>query len=92
MDITSKLKLYAYHNIIAIDQLFNALTGGAADETLSSRAFRGAILADQPKKRWLVLYRFINGLFRDKNHCKTAYESEINGKQRDYRFNQGKTK
>jgi uvrD/REP helicase len=35
MDITSKLKLYAYHNIIAIDQLFNALTGGAADETLS---------------------------------------------------------
>lgn len=92
MDISSKLKLYAYHNIIAIDQLFNAITGGAADETLSSRTYRGAILDEKPKKRWRVLYRFINGLFRDKNHCKTAYESEINGKQRDYRFNQGKTK
>lgn len=92
MEIPSKLKLYAYHNIIAIDQLLNALTGGAADETLSSRTYRGAILAKQPKKRWCVLYRFINGLFRDKNHCKTAYESEINGKQRDYWFNQGKTK
>ena len=92
MEMPSKLKLYAYHNIIAIDQLFNAITGGAADETLSSRTYRGAILAEQPKKRWRVLYRFINGLFRDKNHCKTAYESEINGKQRDYRFNQGKAK
>lgn len=92
MEIPSKLRLYAYHNLIAIDQLFNALTGGAADETLSSRAFRGPILAEKPKKRWRVIYRFINGLFRDKNHCKTAYESEINGKQRDYRFNQGNEK
>lgn len=92
MEIPSKLRLYAYHNLIAIDQLFNALTGGAADETLSSRAFRGAILAEKPKKRWRVIYRFINGLFRDKNHCKTAYESEISGKQRDYWFNQGDAK
>ena len=43
MEIPSKLKLYAYHNLIAIDQLFNTLTGGAADETLSSRAYRGAV-------------------------------------------------
>lgn len=92
MDIPSKLKLYAYHNIIAIDQLFNAITGGAADETLSSRTYRGAILAKQPKKRWRVLYRFINWLFRDKNHCKTAYKSEITGKQHDKRFNQGNEK
>lgn len=84
MEIPSKLKLYAYHNIIAIDQLFNALTGGAADETLSSRTYRGAILAE--KKRWRVLYRFINWLFRDKNHCKKAYKNEITGKQHDARF------
>lgn len=38
MEIPSKLKLYAYHNLIAIDQLFNALTGGAADETFQSNA------------------------------------------------------
>lgn len=86
MDIQRKLKRYGYHVMIAIDQLFNALTGGAADETLSSRTYRGAILAKQPKKRWRVLYRVINGLFFDRNHCKTAYESEVSGKQHDERF------
>ena len=86
MAIPNKLKRYGYHVVIAIDQLFNALTGGAADETLSSRTYRGAMLADQPKKRWRVLYRFINGIFFDRNHCKTAYESEVLGKQHDERF------
>lgn len=81
MDIQRKLKRYGYHVVIAIDQLFNALTGGAADETLSSRTYRGAILAENPKKRWRVLYRVINGIFFDSNHCKTAYESELNRKQ-----------
>lgn len=76
-----KLKDYCYHVVIALDQLFNALLGGAADETLSSRTYRGAILANKPKKRWRVLYRVINGLFFDKEHCKTAYESEVNRKQ-----------
>lgn len=41
MAVPSKLKKYGYHVVIAIDQLFNALTGGAADETLSSRTYRG---------------------------------------------------
>lgn len=50
MAIQNKLKRYGYHVVIAIDQLFNALTGGAADETLSSRTYRGAMLADKPKK------------------------------------------
>ena len=86
MDIQRKLKRYGYHVVIAIDQLFNALTGGAADETLSSRTYRGAMLAKQPKKRWRVLYRVINGLFFDRNHCKAAYESEISGKQHDECF------
>ncbi|CBY80350.1 DNA helicase UvrD [Haemophilus influenzae biotype aegyptius] len=81
MDIKRKLTRYGYHVIIAIDQLFNAITGGAADETLSSRTYRGAILAENPKKRWRVLYRVINGIFFDRNHCKTAYESELNRKQ-----------
>ena len=74
--------------IIALDQLFNAITGGAADETLSSRTYRGAILADKPKKRWRVLYRLINGLFFDANHCKASYESEVSGKQHDERFSE----
>lgn len=77
----SKIKSYGYHVVIAIDQLANALTGGAADETISSRCYRGAILAKQPKKRWRVMYGFINGLFFDRDHCKTAYESEIKRRQ-----------
>lgn len=77
----SKLKRWGYHVIIAIDQLFNALIGGGADETLSSRTYRGAILAKNPRKRWRVLYKIINAIFFDKNHCKTAYESEKNRKQ-----------
>lgn len=86
MAIPNKLKRYGYHVIIALDQLFNALTGGAADETLSSRTYRGAVLADKPKKRWRVLYRLINALFFDVNHCKASYESEVSGKQHDERF------
>ncbi|WP_118813661.1 DNA helicase UvrD [Haemophilus haemolyticus] len=88
MAIPNKLKRYSYHVVIAIDQLFNALTGGAADETLSSRAYRGAILAENPKKRWRVLYRVINALFFDVNHCKASYESEVSGKQHDKRFSE----
>ncbi|HED4400739.1 TPA: DNA helicase UvrD [Pasteurella multocida] len=76
-----KLKRWSYHVIIAIDQLFNALIGGSADETLSSRTYRGAMIAQHPRKRWRVLYKMINAIFFDKNHCKTAYESEKNRKQ-----------
>lgn len=77
----SKLLLWLYHVVIAIDQLFNALTGGAADETFSSRCYRGAILAEKPRKRWHFWFAFVNGLFFDKQHCQTAYESEVKRKQ-----------
>ncbi|MGF7454440.1 DNA helicase UvrD, partial [Pasteurella bettyae] len=63
-----KLKFYLYHVSIAIDQLFNALIGGAADETLSSRTYRGAVLAKHPRKRWRIWYRVINAVFFDRNH------------------------
>ncbi|MDG6786172.1 hypothetical protein QA264_00825 [Glaesserella parasuis] len=77
----SKLLLWLYHVVIAIDQLFNALTGGAADETFSSRCYRRAILAEKPRKRWRFWFAFVNGLFFDKQHCQTAYESEVKRKQ-----------
>ena len=76
-----KLKNYSYHVLIALDQLANALAGGAADETFSSRCYRGAILAKNPRKRWRFWYALVNGLFCDKNHCKEAYESELSRKQ-----------
>ncbi|MGY0399458.1 MAG: DNA helicase UvrD [Ostreibacterium sp.] len=62
--------------LIAIDQLFNTLLAGWADETLSSRSYRNAVLDANPKKRWRFSYHFINALFFNKNHCKNAYASE----------------
>ena len=62
-----KIKIWGYHVVVAIDQLFNALIGGAADETLSSRTYRGAMLAPKTRKRWRVLYRFFKGIFFDRN-------------------------
>ena len=82
------IKTWGYHVLIAIDQLFNALIGGAADETLSSRTYRGAMLAQTPRKRWRVLYRLINGLFFDRNHCREAYESEVKRRQYPQEFSQ----
>nr|DAR60822.1 MAG TPA: hypothetical protein [Caudoviricetes sp.] len=32
------------------------------------------------------MYRLINSLFFDANHCKASYESELSGKQHDERF------
>lgn len=77
----SKFKRWGYHVLIATDQWFNAVTGGGADETFSSRCYRRAVLADKPKKRWRFWFRLVNGMFFDKDHCKTAYESEVKRRQ-----------
>lgn len=61
--------------LIAIDQLFNTFVGGYADETLSSRAYR-----HKDDKPWAS--KIINALFWWQNdHCKEAYESEMNRTQ-----------
>lgn len=83
MATTEPLKSWIYNVAIGLDQFFNALLGGAADETLSSRAYRGAVLAPHPKKRWRVIYRAIETLFfwEKGMHCKWAYHSELIRKQ-----------
>jgi len=65
---------------IAFDQVVNTLVyikgdgWGFADETLSARAWRLREQSPYP-------YRIINGLFFwQENHCKEAYESEVNNK------------
>jgi hypothetical protein len=62
---------HLFQILIAVDQLFNTLFGGWADETLSSRAYRlkrdGG--SSTPEK-------LINCLFFSKTHCQDAYESE----------------
>ncbi|MFV2028886.1 hypothetical protein [Neisseria sp. S1] len=63
--------------LIAADQLANALLGGYADETLSSRIHRGAVLAAKPRRRWLIARRVVNGLFWwQADHCAGAYKME----------------
>ena len=58
--------------LIAIDQLFNTLLGGYADETISSSAHRRK-LKGKP-----LLSKLINLLFFwQADHCKDAYESEM---------------
>lgn len=62
---------------IAIDQFFNALFGGACDETLSSRAYR---LDKERGRKWpRILIDLL--FFFDKNHCYESYLSEIERKQ-----------
>lgn len=54
--------------LIAIDQLANAVIGGWADETLSSRVWR-------EKRHRLV--SFVDLLFFwEENHCEASYISE----------------
>lgn len=59
--------------LIAIDQLFNTLLGGWADETLSARSWR----LRETSKRWKVAHRVIDALFFfEKDHCYNSYVSE----------------
>ena len=71
-----KLKQYGWHLAIAFDQLCNAILGGHADETISSRIYRHAA-ERKPKRYWVWAYKTINTIFFwQKNHCRGAYEQE----------------
>ena len=65
--------------LVALDQLINTLTpNGYADETLSSRAYRhAAIKKDRRWPMWLIDHLF----FWQSEHCKSAYESEVERSQ-----------
>jgi len=61
------MKFIIKQTLIAFDQFFNALLGGWADETLSSRAWR----------KYPRLARVIDTIFWfDPNHCFESYISE----------------
>lgn len=60
--------------LVAIDQFVNTLLWGYADETLSARAYRHAeIKKDRRWPMWIIDHLF----FWQDEHCKQAYESEI---------------
>ena len=63
--------------LVALDQLANTLIGGYADETVSARVYRHYLKGEQ---KWA--YKLINSLFFfQEDHCKEAYESELNRMQ-----------
>lgn len=60
--------------LIALDQALNAIFGGWADETFSSRCWR-----NRHKPGWKQARRvldFVAALFGDVDHCKASYDSE----------------
>lgn len=68
---------YIKNVLIAIDQLFNAVIGGYCDESLSSRAYRWEKNGVRSWPR-----RVVDGLFFwQREHCKSSYESEREGRQ-----------
>lgn len=64
---------YLKQNLLALDQQFNALLGGWADETLSARSYRLGC----ESVFWRLVSKFIDVLFFfDPYHCHTSYEAE----------------
>lgn len=61
---------YLFQVLLAIDQLFCALTGGLAHETLSARAWR----LQHRSLFWGFVLGVIDGVFFwDPNHCEDSY-------------------
>ena len=59
--------------LIAFDQLVNAMLGGFADETLSSRAWRQHVAGVRSWPKRLIDSLF----FWQDNHCRESYISEL---------------
>lgn len=63
--------------LVAVDQLANTLLGGMADETLSARAWRHHLDGSRDWPRVIIDALF----FWQTDHCRTAYESEVERRQ-----------
>ena len=69
---------YLIQLIVAIDQLFNALTGGWADETFSSRCYR--LRAQKRFNVCMVVIDWVaKTIFRQQGHCLQEYRNEWRG-------------
>lgn len=70
---------YLKQNALSVDQLLNTLTGGFADETLSSRAYR----TEQNGKIFGKVFRPLidTMFFWQDSHCYKAFISEKNRTQ-----------
>jgi hypothetical protein len=69
------MKRWILQVLLAVDQLLNALCGGWADETLSSRAWR----LESRSAGWRRTRKAIDAVFAafgDRQHCFESYTSE----------------
>ena len=74
------MRHWLFQVLVALDQLVNALLGGWADETLSSRAWRMEVKG----RPWgLVLRPLIDVLALpfERDHCRLSFESEREQRQ-----------
>jgi hypothetical protein len=72
--------------LIALDQLFNTLFGGYADETLSARAWRSRNL----NPTWGRIQKAIDAVFFwDQDHCFQSFISEYERKQLPTEYRNG---
>lgn len=70
---------YLFQVLLSLDQLFNTILGGMADESLSSRAWR---MENKNKKIGKILRPVIDGIiFWDKDHCYNSFISEVKRRQ-----------
>lgn len=79
MSLIAETEEWVYQVSIGVDQLANALLGGSADETMSSRCYRLNHI-----RTYRVLEIGINILFlpfQGTDHCQHAYIKEILGRQ-----------
>lgn len=68
---------YLFHNLIAVTQFLNTLTGGFPDESTSSRAYR-----QRHKTHWRVIRTVIDAaFFWQVEHCAMAYLAERERRQ-----------
>ena len=63
---------YRYNVLLAIDRLFNALTGGDPDETVSSRL--GKLARAGSLRAKVACWLIGRLLFHDTGHCSEAIE------------------
>lgn len=72
--------MYFKKILIAVDQLFNVLFGGAVDEMISARAYRMEVYGKS--KFWKVVRIVIDKLFfLSKDHCFNCFATEVQREQ-----------
>lgn len=69
-------RMWALQNLIALDRQGNALTGGSADETLSSRCYRAWRDGRQPGRFFKPAIDWFFARLGDPDHCRHAHEAE----------------